>query len=62
MTVQIIGVIAGVVGGWIVNQMLGSGAEQMADRITATTIGALLASRLVTDIFRLARGGASAQG
>ena len=62
IVVQIIGVIAGVIGGWIVNQALGPGAEQMADRITATTIGALLASRLVTDIYRLATGGSSAQG
>jgi hypothetical protein len=50
------------VGGWVVNQALGPGAEVMADRITATTIGALLASRLVTDIYRLARGGSSVQG
>lgn len=60
LTVQIIGIVAGVIGGWIVNQMIGPGPE-LAGRIAATTIGSVLASRLVTDIYRLA-GGSRAQG
>ena len=59
LVVQIIGVVAGLIGGWIISQMVGPGMT--ADRVTATTIGAVLASRLVTDIYRLATGGSSAQ-
>ena len=54
--VQLIGVVAGLVGGWISTQIAGPAGSS----ITATTLGAVLASRLVTDIYRLARGGASA--
>ena len=60
LTVQIIGVVAGLIGGWIVGQMIGPGMT--ADMVTATTIGAVLASRLVTDIYRSATGGSGAQG
>ena len=63
LVVQVIGVVAGLVGGWIITQVAGPRPEPWrltTDIITATTIGAVLASRLVTDIYRLARGGASA--
>ena len=56
LVVQIIGVVAGLVGGWIITQIAGPAGSS----ITASTLGAVLASRLVTDIYRLARGGASA--
>ena len=65
LVVQIIGVVAGVIGGWIISQIIGPSPDSgriTANTITATTIGAVLASRLVTDIYRLAKGGSSAQG
>jgi hypothetical protein len=63
MVVQIVGIIAGVVGGWIVGQLLGPSPDpwRAADRVTATVIGAVLLSRFVTDIYGLATRGSAAQ-
>lgn len=61
--VQLIGVVAGLVGGWIITQVAGPMPDPWrltTENIAVTTLGAVLASRFVTDIYRLARGGTNA--
>ena len=58
---RLIGVVAGVLGGWAFTQVFGPSPEPWTVVTAgATAVGAYFASRLVGDLYGLVRGGGSA--
>jgi hypothetical protein len=58
---RLIGVVAGIIGGWAFTQVFGPRPEPWTVvPAAATAVGAFFASRLVGDLYGLVRGGGSA--
>lgn len=61
---KLIGVVAGVVGGWAFTQAFGPQPEPWTSAVpaAATVVGAFVASRFLGDLYQIARGAGKAQG
>jgi hypothetical protein len=62
---RLIGVVAGIVGGWIFTQVFTDPQPHpwtSALPVAASAVGAFAASRLVGDLYQFARGAGQAQG
>lgn len=63
---KLIGVVAGVVGGWVFTHMFSDPTQPvpwtLAVPVAASVIGAVVASRFVSDLYLIARGAGQAQG
>jgi uncharacterized membrane protein YccC len=58
---RLIGVVAGIIGGWASTQVFGPGPQPWTVvTAAATAVGALLTSRLVGDVYGLVMGGRGA--
>ena len=57
---RIIGVVAGIIGGWLYTQVFGPSPEPWSSALpaAASALGAIIAARVVLDIYvRFSRGG-----
>jgi|GEM_PF-708577 len=61
---RLIGVVAGLVGGWVFTQVFGPEPQPWSSalQVAATAVGAFGASRVVGDLYQIARGAGQARG